>query len=118
MYKINIIYVRKNVKNVIIFCLSKDLLTSSKQFIPFHCSTTILQVNCRIHNNEPSKHMLRISPVTSYAVVNLKQMALYLRQIEFAYIDLKPTKQNYSKHNDSSSIFPFSDNIVILVESK
>ena len=45
-------------------------------------------------------------------------MALYLRQIEFAYIDLKPTKQNYSKHNNSSSIFPFSDNIVILVESK
>ena len=107
MYKINIINVRKNVNNVIIFCLSKDLLTS-KQLIAFHCSTTILQVNCRIHNNEPPKHMLRISPVTRYAVVNLKQMALYLRQTEL----------NYSKHNNSYSIFPFSDNIVILVESK
>ena len=59
MYKINIINVRKNVNNVIIFCLSKDLLTSNR-FIAFHCSTTILQINCRIHNNEPSKHMLRI----------------------------------------------------------
>ena len=71
MYKINIINVRKNVNNVIIFCLSTDLLTS-KQFIAFHCSTTILQVNCRIHNKGPSKHTLRIQPVTSYAVVNIK----------------------------------------------